>query len=523
MLYKIKVINDTYETDIYSSANIDGDQVLRLNNGGNPKPSMEVFSSGNTWLVLETNGFVPDRFYVQDHDAGQESEAFSGRTFERRSEFFAFSFFPTIETTGVQTVEFVLSGNTGIGQNDLEEFRIRLDENQNGVIDGTEITEFGGAPTLNMSSGNLVFTGDFVVGGNTDYILIGDAINLLWQDALTVSLGSGNVYATKPTIGSTTSASHITPYSLLIEVPLGGQEENTLANFPTSASDQEFFAFRLDPNGDANNIDVTQLVFELADVTGWSNADLTDVQLFIDTNAHGTLDPGETTTVGGSPTININGSTGNIVFTTTWTVTPSGNDLILRGDFANLDQLTPGDAITVRLSELNMSAGNVVFGGASDLVTSTVIQSVGGDTQLYYASTDAPADELRQLFFNDTTGSWDGELNTMTGNTTVHWVVNQLSRTSQNQFIATQSENGGTARLDMMLYDGTSYSLDWSSAALQSSDKAKRLFDMEVEALTGNALIVFSEEGSDLKYRKYEAGSWSAAADVFGGSPPTGG
>ncbi len=114
-----------------------------------------------------------------------------------------------------------------------------------------------------------------------------------------------------------------------------GQESNAFIT-TTSTTDDELFAFALDPGGASQT--VTQVVFSLSEIVGLTNGDWSGIEIVEDTNNDGNIGTGETTTVGGAGTVDQ--AAGTITFSTSFNVTTK-TSYILRAAFASLSS---GDA-----------------------------------------------------------------------------------------------------------------------------------------------------------------------------------
>lgn len=134
-----------------------------------------------------------------------------------------------------------------------------------------------------------------------------------------------------------------------------GQESNKLNVDSTSVSSAELFAFRLTPNGES--INVTQLVASITNLKGYKCSDLTNVGLYIDYSADGTVN-GTDATIGGTPACEVNGvaGTGSFTFSTAFATSTSRN-YILRMDVASNN---PGDRMTFSLPTSGLTAVGTV-------------------------------------------------------------------------------------------------------------------------------------------------------------------
>lgn len=130
-----------------------------------------------------------------------------------------------------------------------------------------------------------------------------------------------------------------------------GQQGNAINQTSESISNVEHFAFRLAPA--AESASTTSLVITLPDVNGFSCANLTsNMGLYVDFDSDGDVDASETT-VGGTPTCDINASTktGSLTFASEF-ATSSAHDYILRSDIGGNN---PGNKVTFALSPSNIT------------------------------------------------------------------------------------------------------------------------------------------------------------------------
>jgi len=123
---------------------------------------------------------------------------------------------------------------------------------------------------------------------------------------------------------------------------------------------------------------VSQLVVDLASITGIVTGDVTNVKLWADTGATAGAVDGTDTQVGGAGSVSISGATGTITFSTAFTVSAATN-YILQADVANL---VADDTVTLALPSGNLTASGVTSGasitasGSATNVTHT--QDAGG-------------------------------------------------------------------------------------------------------------------------------------------------
>lgn len=157
---------------------------------------------------------------------------------------------------------------------------------------------------------------------------------------------------------------------LQLEAHSAGQEADKYATSST-ASNQELYAFQLLPNDEAAS---TTLTIDLSSITGIVSADITSPQIFVDSNANGAIEGGETTTAFGAGTVSITGGTGTITFTATTSTIASATSTryILKATTTNL---LAGDTITFSLATSSINAD-----GQTSLARLAPALSGGGPT-----------------------------------------------------------------------------------------------------------------------------------------------
>ena len=129
-----------------------------------------------------------------------------------------------------------------------------------------------------------------------------------------------------------------------------GQEANKFSTASTT-SNAELFAFQLLPNDENAS---TTLVVQLSSITGIVTSDISGPWLYIDANANGTVDGGETSTAFGLGAVNIPGGTGTITFTSSTAVAvATSTRYILKATSSNL---LAGDTITFGLGASDITS-----------------------------------------------------------------------------------------------------------------------------------------------------------------------
>ncbi len=144
--------------------------------------------------------------------------------------------------------------------------------------------------------------------------------------------------------------------SLALMGHAAGQEADAFLELGV-ATDAELFSFKLAPFG--GDADVTELVITISSIAGLTDLDWAGVELVVDDDDDGEVDPGETTTVGGTPAVDQ--GAGTITFSTQFTVT-TGTNYILRADFASL---VGGDMVRLSLAYGDITTTSVASGAVA--------------------------------------------------------------------------------------------------------------------------------------------------------------
>jgi len=137
-----------------------------------------------------------------------------------------------------------------------------------------------------------------------------------------------------------------------------GQERDAFTE-SGGETDAELFGFSLTP---VAPFTVTQLVFRLTNLNGLTDGDWAGVEIVVDDDISGDIDPGEATTVGGSGVVNQ--AAGTITFSTSIAVNVETH-YILRADFASLSD---GDTVTLDLDKDDVTTAAEVNGGTTAAV-----------------------------------------------------------------------------------------------------------------------------------------------------------
>ncbi len=120
----------------------------------------------------------------------------------------------------------------------------------------------------------------------------------------------------------------------------------------------ELFGFKLDT---CLSVTINELVFRLSNITGLTDFDWSLVDVIVDDDDDGTLDPGETTAVGGSGIVDQ--ASGTITFSSSFPVAALTN-YILRADFS---ELSDGDTVTISLLDTDITATETFTGSTTQV------------------------------------------------------------------------------------------------------------------------------------------------------------
>ena len=147
-----------------------------------------------------------------------------------------------------------------------------------------------------------------------------------------------------------------------------GQESDAFTQ-SGGETDAELFGFNLDAGGDT--IAVTELVFQLSNISGLTDPDWTFGEIVVDDDGDGTIDVGETTTVGGVETVDQ--AAGTITFPVSFNVS-SATNYILRMDFSSLSE---GDTVRISLNSADVTTAYIESGSTSAVTHSEVTPALG--------------------------------------------------------------------------------------------------------------------------------------------------
>ncbi|HEX6810987.1 MAG TPA: Ig-like domain-containing protein [Planctomycetota bacterium] len=135
------------------------------------------------------------------------------------------------------------------------------------------------------------------------------------------------------------------------------------------------------------------------------------------------------------------------------------------------------------------------------------------DVRLFYGEGSVRQPRVRT--WDDVGASWSAEGTALPAGSTIQWTQHVVSPLLNDiGLCAVLSVNGSSTELDMLRWNGTEWSLDWTSTSIAAAHAQKRGFDLAFEQSTGDALVVYSNNTNQPRYRTRVNGAWSAEAAV---------
>lgn len=146
---------------------------------------------------------------------------------------------------------------------------------------------------------------------------------------------------------------------------------------------------------------------------------------------------------------------------------------------------------------------------------------VPDDGEILYGEASISTPRIRN--YGKTSGTWSAEQSIGSIATTIRWVVDEFSPTSNHErLVATVAEDGAAAKFSVARQIGDGWVESFSSNAFPFAHVDKRGFDLCFEDLSGDAVAVWSDGSPTLRYRSKTGGTWSgeAALPINDGAGP---
>ncbi len=121
--------------------------------------------------------------------------------------------------------------------------------------------------------------------------------------------------------------------------------------------------------------------------------------------------------------------------------------------------------------------------------------------------------------------SWSASMRAQDLNSDVAWVVHRASQDGPEEFSATLADTGARTELRVRRWNGRRWSEDMQAPLVSNIDPAnagERGFDLELEDVSGDALLVYSNDDANPLFRTFSNGAWSQDAPVFPAALGTG-
>ena len=129
-----------------------------------------------------------------------------------------------------------------------------------------------------------------------------------------------------------------------------------------------------------------------------------------------------------------------------------------------------------------------------------------------------PGEAVLRSSARSSTGSYASTIRAQDVGSEVRWVVQALTPGRPDEWTAVLSDTGAGTRIDVRHWNGRHWSEGWGSPVVSRilpQNTGERGFDLAVESLSGDALLVRSDNDSNPVFRTYSAGTWSDDAPVF--------
>jgi len=205
------------------------------------------------------------------------------------------------------------------------------------------------------------------------------------------------------------------------------------------------------------------------------------------------------------------------------TLSLSGSDAALfeiDGSVLYLKAGTVLDSQTNPYLDVTVAVDDAAVGGTPDDSASLTISVTAPDIRVYYGQTTDATPQFRE--FDGLQGIWSDEFTTTNAGSTIQWTVSAISPDGSEELVAVLSDSGAGTKLDLLRWDGSTWSVDWTAAGITSINANKQGFDVAYESSSGHAIAVYSNNTSNPVYRTWDGTSWSAEASVFATVPGTG-
>lgn len=155
-------------------------------------------------------------------------------------------------------------------------------------------------------------------------------------------------------------------------------------------------------------------------------------------------------------------------------------------------------------------AGTLNMGYHYDPTTTVLSELVAGDARLFHG--EGALRQPRTRTWSNGSG-WSAEGAGLSAASTVLWTSNAVSPlANKEELCAVLSLEGASTELDLLRWDGAAWSVDWTATDIAGTHATKRGVALRYEQLSGDALVVYSDNTATPVYRTRSGGVWSTEA-----------
>ena len=178
---------------------------------------------------------------------------------------------------------------------------------------------------------------------------------------------------------------------------------------------------------------------------------------------------------------------------------------------------TPADTDNDGVYEVIVDVSDGAGGTDSQTIQATI---VAPDIRLGYGQSTDATPQFRE--FDTIRDILSGERTTTEAGSTIRWSVSVLSPDEFEELVAILSDTGSATELNILRWDGESWTVDWTATDIASADSDKRGFSVAYESSSGHAVATYSNNTTNPVYRVWDGSNWSTEANVFATPPGSG-
>ena len=167
---------------------------------------------------------------------------------------------------------------------------------------------------------------------------------------------------------------------------------------------------------------------------------------------------------------------------------------------------------------LNPGASQVVV---TQVATVTFVADFLADDDILLHYAEGTETAIRQRIWDVGTKTWGAESTVPTSNQPIMWVVTKNRPTGGGfeKIMGILAAPASVPTLEVMSWNGASWSQDFSKTGIVAGNEDKRGFDLDYEASSGDRMIVYSDNTNNPLFRSENSGAWSTETAIFS-TPP---